>query len=183
MKFKSKQKKSLDINVHYLKTFAFVLSFLWLCICSIDAQNKTEASSKLPPLSEVKSDENPILLEDYIRSLSPIVTEKREGKTDEFCNKLTLNFENGIKFTSTDFGPCESCGHLREEAFFPIATPEEVLALAISLEAQYDSFESVLFLPSKDGGAWLILHEYGQAIEIELIKTGKGIRLIKDVFL
>ncbi|RQP16512.1 MAG: hypothetical protein EAS52_11550 [Parapedobacter sp.] len=129
--------------------------------------------------------ELPMLMDEYIGSLSPLVLEKNEGKNDEYCAKRTRHFENGITYMSTDFGPCESCGHIREEIFFPSAAKEEALMMAVYFEYQYESMPPELrsLADNADGTQWVIAYEYGQEIDIQLMEQEEGVLLIKDIFL
>lgn len=51
------------------------------------------------------------VFEHYMENLSPIVSSNQQGKTPEFCERQTFQYENGMRYTMTDFGPCEQCGH------------------------------------------------------------------------
>ena len=127
----------------------------------------------------------PILLEEYVGSLSPVVSQQDEGQTDAFCAKRTRHFENGVFYESTDFGPCEQCGHIRESIFFPSATKEEVLMMAVYFEFQYEDMQPEL-LPEEgnaDGTQWVATYEYGQIVDIQLQEQEGGVLLIKGVML
>ena len=129
--------------------------------------------------------ELPILLEEYVGSLSPVVSAQDEGQTDEFCAKRTRHFENGIFYESTDFGPCEQCGHIRESIFFPSATKEEVLMMVVYFEFQYENMQPELLLAegNTDGTQWLVAYGYGQIVDIQLQEQEGGVLLIKDIVL
>ena len=127
----------------------------------------------------------PMLLEEYVGGLSPVVSEQDEGQTDEFCAKRTRRFKNGVFYESTDFGPCEQCGQIRESIFFPLATNEEVLMMAVYFEFQYEDMQPE-FLPEEgntDGTQWLLAYEYGQIVDIQLQEQEEGVLLIKDIVL
>lgn len=56
---------------------------------------------------------------DYFSQLSTIVEERNEGKTERFCNRSSYTYKNGIRYTYTDLGPCEACGHGVTEISLP----------------------------------------------------------------
>ena len=127
----------------------------------------------------------PMFLDEYLGSLSPVVSGQDEGQTDEFCAKRTRHFENGIFYESTDFGSCEQCGHIRESIFFPSATMEEVLMMAVYFQFQYEDMQPEL-LPaegSTDGTQWVVAYEYGQIVDVQLQEQKEGVLLIKDIVL
>lgn len=127
----------------------------------------------------------PMFLDEYLGSLSPVVSGQDEGQTDEFCAKRTRHFENGIFYESTDFGPCEQCGHIRESIFFPSATKEEVLMMAVYFEFQYEGMQPELLRAegNTDGTQWVVAYEYGQIKDIQLQEQEEGVLLIKDIML
>lgn len=56
---------------------------------------------------------------DYFSQLSTIVEERNEGKTEQFCSRSSYTYKNGIRYTYTDLGPCEACGHGVTEISLP----------------------------------------------------------------
>ena len=56
---------------------------------------------------------------DYFSQLSTIVEERNEGKTERFCSRSFYTFKNGIRYTYSDLGPCEACGHGVTEISLP----------------------------------------------------------------
>lgn len=55
----------------------------------------------------------------YFSQLSTIVEERNESKTDRFCSRSSYIYKNGIRYTHTDLGPCEACGHSVTEISLP----------------------------------------------------------------
>lgn len=126
------------------------------------------------------------MLEDYLKSLSPVVFEKSEGETEEFCARTMLHFENGIRYTYTDFGPCEQCGHGQQVLYLPLSSKQEATMMALHFFRRYGLFSgenTVLF--RKNGNDWEIegMMEYGQVFNIRIDEQESGVLLIEDMYM
>lgn len=77
---------------------------------------KTEWPKLLNPRME---DSAPIFLKDYFASFSKIKSNLKIGKTDHFCSYEAIDYENGIRYSIMDNGPCEQCGNHVEIIFMP----------------------------------------------------------------
>jgi len=58
-------------------------------------------------------------MNDYFSQLSAVAEEHNEGKTEQFCSRSSYTYKNGIRYTYTDLGPCEACGHGVTEISLP----------------------------------------------------------------
>lgn len=58
-------------------------------------------------------------MNDYFSQLSAVTEERNEGKTEQFCSRSSYTYKNGIRYTYTDLGPCEACGHGVTEISLP----------------------------------------------------------------
>ncbi|WP_169719471.1 hypothetical protein [Olivibacter sitiensis] len=126
------------------------------------------------------------MLEDYLKSLSPVVFERSEGQTEEFCAKTELNFENGIRYTYIDFGPCEQCGHAQQVLYLPLSSKHEVTMMALHFFRRYGLFggeNTVLIRKSGNDFEMEGIMEYGQVFNIRINEHESGVLLIEDMYL
>ena|GEM_PF-2359894 len=58
-------------------------------------------------------------MNDYFSQLSAVAEEHNKGKTEQFCSRSSYTYKNGIRYTYTDLGSCEACGHGVTEISLP----------------------------------------------------------------
>ncbi len=157
------------VKVHYDNQSGYILD--------------TYLSSIPPPDS---SHDMGFIMEDYLNSLSPIILEKNKEQTDEFCARNTLHFDNDIQYTYTDFGPCEQCGHARNEIYFPAANKKEGIIMALHFISPNGllSEEDEVLLKKKGTGLEIGKYsEYGQIYILRINPQENGILLVGDFYM
>ena len=73
---------------------------------------------------------------DYFSQLSTIVKERNEGLTEHFCSRRSITYENGIRYTYTDLGPCEACGHGVTEISLPGLTLQQAFVFITNFDME-----------------------------------------------
>lgn len=138
--------------------------------------------SPLPPPKQ--SREIPLGFAAYLLQLSPVLSENVEAKTTEFCSRLSRKHANGIRYVSTDFGPCESCGHAQEKIYFPGITPAQAWMMATHLYRllRTDNPENYLHYIASDNRLELYM-ESGQSQSITIHLHDKGLWLTQETYL
>lgn len=76
------------------------------------------------------------MMSDYFSQLSAIAEERVEGNTDQFCNRYSYTYKNGIRYVYTDFGPCESCGHGVVEISLPGWTLHQAFVFITNFDSE-----------------------------------------------
>lgn len=78
---------------------------------------------------------------DYLSQLAAIVEERNEGTTDQFCSRSSYTYENGIRYSYTDLGPCEACGHGVTEIFLPGWTIDQAFVFITNFDSELWSMD------------------------------------------
>ncbi|SEH95794.1 SH3 domain-containing protein [Paenimyroides aquimaris] len=73
---------------------------------------------------------------DYFSQLSAIVEERNENKTERFCSRNSYTYKNGIRYTYTDLGPCEACGHGVTEISLPGWTLQQAFVFITNFDTE-----------------------------------------------
>ena len=127
-----------------------------------------------------------LIMEDYLRELSPVLWETGEGKTDSACARYEAHFVNGIRYIATDYGPCEQCGHYQQQLVLPEISVQEGFAIALHL-----FYRNLLFEPdadvaiSSDGAVWELdgISLYGHIHQVRITPQPGAIRFTYDTYL
>lgn len=126
------------------------------------------------------------VFEHYLEDLSPVLSSDHQGKTIEFCERKTFEYANGVRYTMTDFGPCEQCGHAQAIVYFPHLDLREGLVMAILF---------VDFFARYEESAPHILHqidpiplievqmEFGMISKFEINIPPQGVEIIVDMYM
>ena len=137
----------------------------------------------LPP-PEFSEDSQFINL-DYLRSLSEVVARKAEKQNDAFCDRLSLEFANKMRYTYTDFGPCEQCGHSQENIFFPKLNETNGLIIALTFFRlqEFDMNKNVNL--KREMAGWEIEGslEYGQIQQMRISVQASGLLISIDYYM
>src|SRR5690606_9796608 len=94
-------------------------------------------------------------MNDYFSQLSAVAEERNEGKTEQFCSRSSYTYKNGIRYTYTDLGPCEACGHGVTEISLPGWTLRQAFVFITNFDKELwdmdgKSIESYLELRSEE---------------------------------
>jgi len=136
-----------------------------------------------PPDTSHKSG---LVWEEYLKSLSVVTFEESEGQTEDFCARNTFYFANGIKYTHTDFGPCEQCGHAQTQLYVPLIGKAEAMMMGLHFFRYYGLFSGANSVLLKREGEAVALEGYmesGQALVISFTELRDGVCLIEDNYL
>lgn len=85
-----------------------------------------------------------VIISDYLSEISDVVQQKDEGKTDEFCSRSDYTYQNGIRYSFTDLGPCESCGHSVTEITLPGWTLHQAFVFITNFSPRHWDMDGVL---------------------------------------
>lgn len=77
-----------------------------------------------------------VMMTNYFSRLSAIVEARDECNTDQFCSRNSYTYANGIRYTFTDLGPCESCGHGVTEISLPGWTLQQAFVFITNFDAE-----------------------------------------------
>lgn len=124
-------------------------------------------------------------LQQYLESYFSVLSELDEGLTEEFCSRKTTTFGDGITYVFTDFGPCEQCGHGREEIYIPGLELHEAQTIArVLLELQLSSDQDVFtHSETEDGMEGELVTEYGMSLGVKVTSHRAGYLFSLDFFL
>lgn len=179
-----KQQNGPQHSAEYLKDYQ--LSSNWVKV-QYDNQSgyilDTYLSS-IPPPDD--SHDMGFIIENYLKSLSLIISEKKEEKTKEFCARNTLHFDNEVRYTYTDFGPCEQCGHAQNEIYFPTVSKNKGIIMALHffrLGGLFSEGNEVVLKETTNSLEIEGYYEYGQTQVMQIIEQEHGVLLIEDFYM
>src|SRR5690554_489069 len=163
----------------------FVLNANWLKVTNgVEIGYMPDAFLVPLPPPEFSEDSQFINL-DYLRSLSEVVARKAEKQNDAFCDKLSLEFANKMRYTYTDFGPCEQCGHSQENMFFPKLNETNglIIGLAFFRLQEFDMDKNVNL--KREMAGWEIEGslEYGQIQQMRISGQASGLMISIDYYM
>lgn len=118
------------------------------------------------------------LLHEYFAQIANIKKHTYTGKTDEFCSADYYEYENGIRYSFTDYGPCEQCGHGVNEMFIPNFTIHQAFIFILSFYK--DRTPREIYLETANDKEINLLWEYSA---IKIIPHENGISIVEDIML
>ncbi|MGS2760966.1 hypothetical protein [Sinomicrobium sp. M5D2P9] len=132
--------------------------------------------SYLVDLPEILDDR--YLLHNYFARISDIRNHTYTGKTDDFCSAELYEYQNGIRYSFTDYGPCEQCGHSVKEIFIPELNVHQGFIFMLDYYDRNSPPE--IHLEKADDSEIHLFWEYS---EIRIIPQGNGILIVEDLML
>lgn len=141
----------------------------------------------LLPLRPPEVDPNKAFLpEEYLESLSPMINKVDSGMTEKFCSQTAVEYENGIEYVLTDFGPCEQCGHMQSTIRIPGLGLRGGVVLVTEFFRHYGMFSSEFIVLVKDDEEGLVMEgigEHGHTYIVRIEANRDGLLLIEDLYL
>lgn len=119
---------------------------------------------------------NHYLPQDYFSQISPVKKHTYTGKTNEFCSREQYEYENGIRYSFTDYGPCEQYGHGVTEIFIPNFDQTQAVMLILS---GYQNPREILLEQASDKEIRFL---WGFST-LKIIPRENGISIVDDVML
>lgn len=125
---------------------------------------------------------------DYLNKLSAVAEEYNEGKTERFCNRSSITYENGIRFSFTDLGPCEACGHGVTEISLPGWTLHQAFVFITNFKtalwgtSSENYLEDTGTIKGKESYPVWVQWEFGNDL-VTLTETEDGIEVKIDTIL
>lgn len=138
---------------------------------------------RMPP--QPPANNGAFLLDDYLGTLSAVVSQEYIGESEAFCYQNITTYENNTQLVFTDFGPCEQCGHTQHVFRIPNASLREGVVIAtVFLQLSGMPEDSLLLL--KQGAESLTLEgtsEYGHAYQIHITEDDDGLMVVENHYL
>lgn len=138
----------------------------------------TKATNEAEQPAPWPSTDEHYLLHEYFAQIAHIKKHIYTGKTEEFCSAEYYEYENGIRYSFTDFGPCEQCGHGVNEIFIPNFTIRQGFIFMLSFYRDRTTRE--IYLETANDKEICLLWEHST---IKIIPHENGILIVEDIML